>query len=69
MTEQIKEPQTHVFFKPCGCLSGAVVNVPSMFGELAKMQRYAAKHGETYKLMETQDVRTMQWKCSEHKKK
>ena len=65
---KVEEPKTHVFLKPCGCLAGAVVNVPEMFGELAKMQRYATKHGETYRLMETQAVREMEWKCPEHKK-
>ena len=64
-----KEPMTHVFLKPCGCISGLVVNVPEMFKELVKMQRYAEKHGETYQLMETQAVREMQWKCDVHKSK
>jgi len=64
-----EEPKTHVFLKPCGCLSCAIVNVPRTFGELAKAQRYAAKHGETYQLMETQAVREMEWKCREHKNK
>lgn len=64
-----EEQKTHVFLKPCGCVSGLVVNVPSMFGELSRMQRYAKAHGEIYKLMETQAVREMQWKCQEHKKK
>ncbi len=68
MDKELKEPQIHVFFKHCGCLACVIVNVPSMFGELAKAQRYAQKHGETYKLMETQEVREMQWKCSQHKK-
>lgn len=63
-----KEPQTHVFIKPCGCLSCAIVNVPEMFGELAKAQRYAQKNGQIYKLMETEDVRKMAWKCEQHKK-
>jgi len=62
-----KEPQTHVFLKACGCVSGLVVNVPGMFGELARMQRYASKHSETYQLMETQAVREMSWKCNQHK--
>lgn len=63
-----KEPMTHVFLKPCGCLSSAVINTPIMFRELAKAQRYAEKHNETYKLMETQAVREMAWKCIEHRK-
>jgi len=63
-----EEPKTHVFRKPCGCVSCLIVNEPSMFGELAKAQRYAAKHDETYELMETQAVREMQWKCEEHRK-
>ena len=67
MTTQ-QEAQTHVFLKPCGCLSCVIVNVPSMFGELAKAQRYAEKHGDTYELMETQAVREMKWKCQEHSK-
>jgi hypothetical protein len=62
-----KEPMTHVFLKPCGCLSAAVVNVPVMFSELARQQRYASKHGQTYKLMETEDVRKMKWKCDLHR--
>ena len=62
-----EEPKTHVFFKQCGCLSCAIVNVPSMFGELAKAQSYAKKHENVYKLMETQEVRDMEWKCPEHK--
>ena len=40
-----------------------------MFGELSKAQRYAKHHNDTYKLMETQAVREMEWKCSEHKTK
>jgi len=64
-----KEPMTHVFLKPCGCLSCAIVNTPTMFGELSKAQRYAKHHNDTYKLMETQAVREMEWKCSEHKTK
>jgi hypothetical protein len=67
MDDKEKEPMTHVFLKPCGCLSAAVVNVPQMFSELARCQRYATKHGETYKLMETADVRIMEWKCDQHK--
>jgi len=63
-----EEPKTHVFLKSCGCLSCAIVNVPEMFGELAKAQRYAKRHGETYKLMETQAVREMEWRCPQHKK-
>ena len=66
MTE---EPKTHVFLKPCGCLVCAVLNVPRMFSALAKAQRYAEKHGETYQLMETQAVREMEWRCPEHKVK
>ena len=65
MTE---EPKTHVFFKACGCLSCAIINVPRMFGELAKAQRYAQRHEETYKLMETEEVRKMEWECPQHKK-
>ena len=67
--KQTEEPKTHVFLKPCGCLSCAIVNVPEMFGELAKAQRYAKKHGEIYQLMETQAVREMAWKCPQHKGK
>ena len=65
MTEE--EPKTHVFRKPCGCLSCVIVNVPRCFGELAKAQRYAERHGETYELMETQAVREMEWRCPQHK--
>lgn len=61
------ESKTHVFLKPCGCLACAIVNVPRNFGELAKAQRYAKAHGETYHLMETEVVRTMAWVCAEHK--
>lgn len=64
----VEEPKTHVFLKPCGCLACAVVNVPERFNELAKAQRYAKKHGETYHLMETQAVREMEWVCPQHKK-
>lgn len=67
MKEQ--EPMTHVFLKSCGCLACAIVNVPERFSELVKAQRYAQKHGETYKLMDTQAVREMEWQCPEHKKK
>jgi len=63
----VKEPMTHVFRKPCGCVSHLIINVPRMFGELAKAQRYAAKHEGTYELVETQAVREMEWKCPEHK--
>ena len=67
MTTNQEEPKTHVFLKPCGCLACAIVNVPRNFGALAKAQRYAQKHGETYHLMETQAVRTMAWLCPQHK--
>ena len=63
------EPKTHVFLKPCGCLSAAYVDVPHNYNELAKGFKYATKHNETYQLMETQKVREMEWKCPEHKKK
>jgi len=63
------EPKTHVFLKPCGCLACAIVNVPHNFMALAKAQRYAKAHGETYELMDTQAVREMQWLCSQHKDK
>ena len=65
--EKTEEPKTHVFLKPCGCLSRAISNRPEMFGELARAQRYAQKHGETYKLMDTQAVREMNWYCPQHK--
>ena len=68
MTEADEEPQTHVFLQPCGCVSCLIVNVPQMFGELGRAWRYAQKHGETYKLMKTQEVREMKWKCPQHKK-
>jgi len=61
--------QTHAFYKPCGCLSGAVINDPRLFGELSKLQKYAYKHNETYKLMETEDFKKIPWKCPEHKAK
>jgi len=52
--QEIKEePKTHVFLKPCGCLACAVLNVPRNFQSLAKAQRYAETHGETYHWMET----------------
>ena len=63
-----EEPQTHVFLKPCGCLSSAILNVPRMFNALAGVQRYAKNHGETYKLMKTEEVRRMDWACPEHRK-
>lgn len=62
------EAKTHVFLKPCGCLACVVVNVPRMFGELAKAQRYAKRHQETYKLMGTEEVREMEWECPQHRK-
>jgi len=68
MNKPVIEPMTHIFLKPCGCLSCAVVNAPEMFGELSRAQRYAKRHNETYKLMETQAVREMDWKCPAHKK-
>lgn len=63
-----EEPKTHVFFKPCGCLAYAILNVPQQFKALAQAQRYAERHGEIYKLMETQAVREMDWVCPQHKK-
>jgi len=63
------ESQTHVFIQPCGCLSKAILNKPKAFDLLAKAQRYAKRHGETYKLMDTQAVREMDWKCPEHKER
>ncbi len=63
-----KEPQTHVWRKPCGCVASLILNDPYRFGELAKAQRYAEKHNETYELMETEAVRKMAWRCDEHKK-
>ena len=67
-SQQAEESQTHVFLKPCGCLACAIVNRPERFKELAAAQRYAAKHGETYRLMPTQAVRDMAWTCPEHKR-
>jgi hypothetical protein len=66
---EVKEPKTHIFLKSCGCLSCAIVDVPEMYKELAKAFRYAANHNETYKLVPTQQVRDMDWKCAEHKTK
>ena len=63
---ELKEPMTHVFLKPCGCLSCAILNMPERFGELAKAQLYAQNHGEIYELMGTQAVREMAWKCPQH---
>ena len=65
----MEEPMTHVFLKPCGCVSCLIVNVPEMFNELAKQQRYAMKHNLNYELMSTQAVREMNWKCAEHERK
>ena len=62
------EPKTHVYLKSCGCLACAIINLPRNFKELGRAQRYAEKHGETYKLMETEDVRKMEWECLEHRK-
>ena len=56
-----------MFLKPCGCLASAIVNVPDMFGELAKEQRYAKKHNYAYKLVETQEVREMDRLCDAHR--
>lgn len=61
------ESKTHVFLKPCGCVACAIVNTPRNFGALSKAQKYAAAHGESYQLMETQAVREMQWRCPTHK--
>ena len=60
--------ETHVFIKPCGCLSSAMLNTPHNYSELAKAFRYAERHEETYKLMDTQAVREMEWTCAERKK-
>lgn len=62
------EPKTHVFSKPCGCVACLILNVPRQFSALAKAQKYAERHGETYKLVDTQTVREMQWFCPQHKK-
>jgi len=62
------ESMTHVFLKPCGCLFGAVLDVPEMFAELASQYRYAKKCGLTYKKIPSQEVRTMGWKCPQHKR-
>jgi len=64
-----KEPMTHVWRKPCGCLRCAIVNVPVMFGELKKAHTQAKRYNYTYELMETQAVREMEWRCALHKKK
>jgi len=62
-----EESKTHVFFKPCGCLACAIINRPELFGELSRARQYAKRHGETYKLMDTQAVREMEWRCPQHK--
>jgi len=67
MTTETKS-MTHIFLKPCGCLSCAIVNSPNTIRELAQAHRYAKKHGETYQLIETEQVRTMSWKCPIHGK-
>ncbi len=69
MTEVKKETMTHIFLKPCGCLSCALVDVPENFTELAKAYRYAQKHNETYQKVSTEQVRIMEWECKEHKNK
>jgi len=66
LSDTATEPQTHVFSKTCGCISSLVLNVPQMFGELAKAQRYAKKHNEVYSLMDTKAVRKMSWTCERH---
>lgn len=66
--EHEKESRTHVFLKPCGCLSVALVDDPRNFVELGKAYKYAQKHGETYQVMDTQKVREMKWRCDLHQK-
>lgn len=68
MTTGKKEPKSHVYFKPCGCVGSVISDRPELYEDLGKWARYARKHGETYKLMETADVRTMEWECPAHKK-
>jgi len=58
-----------VFLKPCGCVACLILNVPRNFAALAKAQRYAKSHNETYQLMETQAVREMEWQCTGHSEK
>lgn len=65
-TEQ--EPKTHVFLKPCGCVSSLIIDKPERYEELGRLARYARSHGETYRSMETEDVRKMDWECPKHKK-
>jgi hypothetical protein len=60
------EPKTHIFLKPCGCLSSAYVDVPETYDDLAKAFRYAKRNGLTYKLVETEYVRKMSWHCEAH---
>ena len=63
-----KEPKTHVYLKPCGCVSSLIIDKPERYEELGRLARYAWRHGESYFLMETAAVRTMEWECPAHKK-
>jgi hypothetical protein len=68
MVTNNNESMTHIFLKPCGCLSCAIVEKPTMFREIAKAFQDAAKNNETHKLVTTQFVREMKWTCLTHKK-
>ena len=58
--------KTHVFLKQCGCLAAAIIDSPHNYREIGNALRMVEKRKETYKLMDTQDVRDMAWTCPKH---
>ncbi len=61
------ESMTYISLKPCGCLATAIVDNPDHKREVAKVVAGAIRLGETVTRVETETVRTMDWKCPEHK--
>ena len=61
------ESMSYIAKKPCGCLSMAIVDNPDHKKDVAKEISKAVRLGETVERVTTETVRTMDWKCPEHK--
>lgn len=69
MTQQVEvqATMTYISQKPCGCLMMAIIDNPKHKKEVAKEVAKAIRLGETVTRVDTESVKTMDWKCAEHK--
>ena len=61
------ENMSYISKKPCGCLCMAVLDNPDHKRDVAKEIAKAIRLGETVERVPTETVRTMDWKCPEHR--